>query len=73
MAEVSSSLKVQEAPCPLPLVPTQSDAILFTGFLPSLSRKGAWMTGICKADPYPVLRHQKIAVNKTSTAKNTIN
>lgn len=33
MAEVSSSLKAQEAPCPLPLVPAQSDAILFTGFL----------------------------------------
>ena len=37
MAEVSSSLKAQEAPHPLPLVPTQSDAILFTGFLPGRS------------------------------------
>lgn len=26
------------------------------------------MTAICKADPYPVLRHQKIAVNKTRVA-----
>ena len=33
-----------------------------------MSRKGAWMTAICKADPYPVLRHQKIAVNKTRVA-----